>query len=995
MQRKHLNSLFFIFTLSGFSGLIYESIWTHYLKLFLGHAAYAQTLVLAIFMGGMAFGSWLCSRYSVRWKNLLIGYALAEGAVGIFALVFHNVFDQVVQFSYASILPHFDSAGAAYLFKWTLSALLILPQSTLLGMTFPLMSAGIIRLSPQNPGRTISLLYFTNSIGAVIGVLMSGFILIRLIGLPWTVRTAGLINISLALAVWLLMRERPARYITYKSIQGSEQNSRNRGWSLFFLFASCITGMASFIYEIGWIRMLSLVLGSSTHAFELMLSAFIFGLALGGLWIQRRIDRIAFPGRYLALVQFIMGLLALSTLISYGNTFEIMRWFVQTLSRTDAGYTLFNLSSNAIAMLMMLPTTICAGMTLPLITFYLLKEGHGEKSIGAVYAANTVGAIIGVFFAIHAGMPLLGLKGLIIFGAGLDIALGVILLWVAANYTTMRIPSIVTVFGCCAIMATLFFVHLDPHKMASGVYREGHLLSPQYTDILFYQDGKTASISLRSMKMTGQMSIATNGKVDASLSLDVHGPATSDEPTMVLMAVMPMALNPEARTVANIGLGSGLTTHTLLGNPLLQHVDTVEIEQAMVDAARKFGSRVELVYTDPRSKIYIDDAKTFFSVHNKKYDIIISEPSNPWVSGVASLFSEEFYRLLNRHLTENGLFVQWIQLYEIDANLVMSVLKAVSAEFSDFVVYATNDFDALIIARKNGAVPDVDAAVLKIPRISEALEHIRIRGVQDLELRKLGSKKSLTKLLKASPIRANSDYYPVLDQNAARARFLQANAYEMLNLARLMLPAYEMLTGSAPSWETTDVTLSQLFSKSEAVYTAMALRDYSLHGRFDPRYGDIPPGIQEQARLLKQTFYDCRSTLDQTAQRINLINSSVEMIPYLRPHEMNAVWNRLEMGPCTRSLASTERNWIELFKAIGKRDAGGIVNAAKTLLDSEQHMPPDAIRFVIASGMLGSLMQGDREEAYRLWSSYKSSMFGTREPDLFFRLLVAECVVPD
>ncbi|TRZ48474.1 spermidine synthase, partial [bacterium] len=265
MPRKYLYTILFIFTVSGFSGLIYESIWTHYLKLFLGHAAYAQTLVLAIFMGGMAFGSWICSRYSARWNNLLIGYALAEGLIGLFALLFHTVFDQAVQTSYTAVIPLFDSAAATNAYKWTLSALLILPQSILLGMTFPLMSAGIIRLSPQKPGRIISLLYFTNSMGAAIGVLASGFLLIRFLGLPWTIRLAGLINIAIALSVWLLVKRQNGEPFC-AGVESGRTSAPAVGRYRLFLFASFVTGAASFIYEIGWIRMLNLVLGSSTHA---------------------------------------------------------------------------------------------------------------------------------------------------------------------------------------------------------------------------------------------------------------------------------------------------------------------------------------------------------------------------------------------------------------------------------------------------------------------------------------------------------------------------------------------------------------------------------------------------------------------------------------------------------------------------------------------------------------------------------------------------------
>ncbi len=231
----------------------------------------------------------------------------------------------------------------------------------------------------------------------------------------------------------------------------------------------------------------------------------------------------------------------------------------------------------------------------------------------------------------------------------------------------------------------LFLFRLDPYKMTSEVYRTGELLSPREIEFKYYRDGKTATISTFLEKATGVLAINTNGKTDASINMSARRRPAGDEPTMILAAVLPMAFNPQARTVANIGLGSGLTTHTLLGNPRLERVDTVEIEEAVVEAAQGFRPRVELAYADPRSRITIEDAKTFFSVQNKKYDVIISEPSNPWVSGVASLFSQEFYRLLNQHLTDDGLFVQWLQLYEVDNDLVISVLKAISENFSDFV----------------------------------------------------------------------------------------------------------------------------------------------------------------------------------------------------------------------------------------------------------------------------------------------------------------------
>src|SRR5574339_258641 len=192
-------AFYLLFTLSGFAGLVYESIWTHYLKLFLGHAAYAQSLVLAVFMGGMAAGAAYCARRSARLANTLAGYALVEAVVGLAALAFHPAFVALTHWSYAWLLPAAGGEWLALAAKLTVACLLILPQSVLLGMTFPLMSAGLARAHPAAAGESVAMLYFTNSLGAAAGVLASGFVLIAWAGLPGTLRSAGVLNLLIAL----------------------------------------------------------------------------------------------------------------------------------------------------------------------------------------------------------------------------------------------------------------------------------------------------------------------------------------------------------------------------------------------------------------------------------------------------------------------------------------------------------------------------------------------------------------------------------------------------------------------------------------------------------------------------------------------------------------------------------------------------------------------------------------------------------------------------
>ncbi|QWV96512.1 fused MFS/spermidine synthase [Geomonas nitrogeniifigens] len=987
MMRNKSTAYFLIFALSGFSGLIYESIWTHYLKLFLGHAAYAQSLVLAIFMGGMAIGSWICSRYSTRWHNLMLWYATTEAVIGVCALFFHLIFTAVISLAYTSIIPFLGSPTAISLFKWVLSALLILPQSILLGMTFPLMSAAILRMFPEKPGRSLGMLYFSNSIGAAAGVLATGFYLIKAFGLPWTVAAGGIINIILAATVWFMLRgsagaapDRPASTAT-----PAEAASR---LSALFLLVSLVTGTASFIYEIGWIRMLSLVMGTSTHAFELMLCAFILGLALGGCWLQRRIDTLAAPCRFLGWVQVIMGGLALLTLCLYGNSFEVMAWGVKALPKTDAGYLLFNLFSSGIALCVMLPATFCAGMTLPLITFILLGSGGGERSIGAVYAANTIGAIIGVFFAIHIGLPMLGLKGLITFGAGLDIAMGVMLFWKFAASGEKGVAMAVTMASAGALVAVPFLLHLDPYKMSSGVYRYGTMLNRNNTQLVFYEDGKTASISLVK-DQDGSLAINTNGKTDASMFMGGGNFSTGDEATAVLLGALPMAFNTEARTVAAIGLGSGLTSETLLCNPDLRSVDTIEIEEKMIRGASLFKPLVGRVYSDPRSRIIVDDAKTYFSIWGKKYDIIVSEPSNPWVSGVSGLFSTEFYALAKRHLEKNGIFVQWVQMYEIDTNLVMSVLKAVSGNFNDYVVYAANDSDLVILA-SDRKLDSPSPGIFAAPRLKKALTRIHVLDPQDLSVRKVGNKRFFEKVLATYEIPANSDYRPVIDQNAAKTRFLRRSAHELVTAGTAQLPTFEMLGGGSLPRTQTSVIPSEHSRNSQAAYGAMILRDFFSSGQLKDPYDIVSPEVKQAAQEIYQLFKVGEKMPDHARTVGALLTVGASVAPYLTARELDDIWGRLEASPHAADLPVAVRQTLAVLKAVGRRDPAAMSQTARLLLADSGNLAPGALQFLVQCAMLGEVAQGNAAGAAAVWAKYGAQPLQIKDGDLLTRLLLAE-----
>src|SRR5947207_2497665 len=622
-----LFALYALFFLSGMAGLMYESIWTRYLALFVGHSAYAQILVLTIFLGGMAVGSLLVGRYTGRLGAPLIGYAAVEAVVGVLGLLFHPTFRAVSAVAYDSIFPSLlASPGAQFTVKWLLAAGLILPQSVLLGATFPLISAGILRRWALRPGAILSWLYASNS-------------------------------------------------------------------------------------------------------FELMLAAVILGLALGALWVSGRADRWTNPVRALGWVQCAMGALAVATLPLYMASFTWISKFIEFFTKDSTGYTGFTIARYGICLVIMLPATFCAGMTLPLITRILYRNGANESAIGLVYGATTAGSIVGVELAGLLLLPVFGLKFLLITAAALDVALVLVLLSVAQPTTTRaRRRSTLAIAGLASILALLAAstVGFDTRLLASGVYRYGGIPTPGEFVTTFYKDGRTATVSVKRTD-SGDVILSTNGKPDASVSPDWMAgdpkatgrrPLRDDVATQVLLPLRSLAHAPNARSAAVIGQGSGMTSHLLLASPTLRELATIEIEPEMIRASHAFRSVNNRVFTDPRARFVIDDARSYFAGAGRRFDLIVSEPSNPWVSGVAGLFTSEFYSRIRKYLAPGGVFGQWIHLYEMTDQLVLSVLAAVQQNFPAYDIYFAGNTDLIVIATTAPSVPTPDWRVMDWPMMS-------------------------------------------------------------------------------------------------------------------------------------------------------------------------------------------------------------------------------------------------------------------------------------
>jgi len=785
------------------------------------------------------------------------------------------------------------------------------------------------------------------------------------------------LNLTVAAAI-MLLRPRPAVRTSAPPAAARPAVPELR----LMLAVAALTGASSFFYEIGWIRMLALVLGSSTHAFELMLSAFIFGIAFGGLAIRRAIDASRDLVRLLGYVQLAMGLAALATLPLYGSMFRVMELVLQSLSRNDSGYVAFNFASHAICLAVMFPAAFCAGMTLPLITAALLRRGAGERAIGQVYAANTAGAIAGVVLAVHVGFVLLGLKGLIVVGAAIDLALGVALLARVA-----RLPALAS--GAVAALALIFVlqaVDLDAQRMASGVFRTGTLLNNKHK-VALQLDGATATISVTA---NGELlSLRTNGKSDGVLRTD--GGTTPDDAMMTLVGALPQFLAPEARRLANIGFGTGRTTHVLLSSPRAEVVDTIEIEPAVLRASALFRPFNERALDDPRSRIHFDDAKTYFASAPAPYDVILSEPSNPWVSGVAGLFSIEFYGAARRALREGGLFIQWVQFYEMSPPLLATIIAALDANFTDFEIWMANEGDLIIVAANGGKLPSLHLDAFANPRLAAELEHIAVRNADDLLLHRIAGRAVLAPYFAAYGAPPNSDYQPILDVKAAAARYLGQNADDPARLLDAAIPLLEMfdqprvrrpdparVSPGARSW----------FRRAAIAADAQGVALYLGHGEAR-QLETVPPALATELVVLRGVLVDCQVSIPHATLRDLLAGLASLVNPNLPRAARMALWQQLSASPCSRALPDELRGWLRLHAAIAAEDGRGMISAAERLLAREQ-LAPQLVPYVLAAHMTGLILEDQRTAAMRSFARHRRRLSGEPGWQPVFRLLVAQ-----
>ncbi len=688
-----------VYFASGASGLILELVWTRLfaVKVF-GGTTLALGTVLAVYMGGLALGSWLGGRVATRLRRPVIAYACCEAGVGLLALLvpwlLTHAYPPVHRWIWQEIAP---GPFTFSLIRFGLAAVVLLPPATLLGATLPLMTRQIVRdrASAGSLGASAGWLYSVNTAGAVLGTAAAGFLLLPSLGLSATNRMAALVNLSLAAAV-LLARRQFAPFDARPAAPPEKRRPtvpRLVRWTA--LAAVGVSGAAAMTYQIVWTRAVTMSIGSSVYAFTLILVSFLIGLAGGAALASRLMHRVRSPLRALGLVQLAIGALALANYLYLDELPLLFASLVTGVMGKTGGPGMLHAVMFLIALVAVLPATMVLGASFPLAVRACSEDNAAAgPSVAAVYSVNTIGAILGSFGSAFGLIWMLGMQGAFIAGIVANLIVAAALFWNANARRSFGGPAAALGLAVLALFLPSWGgTRWDPAVMTLGTFRVSQLEDPEAFSLagvqqLYFKDGASATVSVEGDGGPWRV-LKVNGKPDGSA-----GPE-SDMPTQVLLAGYPLLLHPAGPSgldVAVIGWGTGVTVGAALSFPV-RHVDAIEIEPNVVEASRFFAPENRLHYPldrfpyvdEPRLSVILADGRNYLDSTAKTYDLIISEPSNPWISGVSNLFTREHFELAGRRLGARGVFCQWIQTYELREDRIKTLYHTFASAFPHVV----------------------------------------------------------------------------------------------------------------------------------------------------------------------------------------------------------------------------------------------------------------------------------------------------------------------
>ncbi|MEO8016431.1 MAG: fused MFS/spermidine synthase, partial [Pseudomonadota bacterium] len=722
------------FVLSGIAALVYQTAWMRQFAIVFGTSELAVATVLAAYMGGLAAGAQLAERFLPRVTRPVLTYALLEvgialGAVVVVPLLLRgaNLALQVM-FGGQPSPPDSDHAGTTLFYLASAFAALALP-TTLMGATLPMLARYAVAEEAQI-GRRIGLLYAMNTAGAVAGALLAAFVLLPELGLQHTVWVGAVFNaVVFVLAIALVGRipytKPPVGYELEARAKAPPATPRLRKHSFntfpgpaWVLPLMLLTGAVAFFQEVLWTRMLAHVVGSSIYAFGVMLASFLSGIALGGA-----LGAAVARNRERATLALALALLAAATAaaLAYLNLESLLPKTAGLLAASPLHFGFLHIPNTLFAGLLLLPMTIAIGMTYPLAVRVLASDPEDAAPASArVYAWNTVGAIAGSLAAGFLLIPALRYEGAIRVAVGASAALSVAAAWLLMPLNRLAATAV----SVLAITGAAFFRPQPPMALLVtsplNVGAKGR--------VLYYDIGRSASVVM--LAQDGGLALRTNGLPEALMESPGSLQRFSGEFWLSPLAVI---ARPQTRDMLIVGFGGGVVVEGV--PPSVRKIDVIELEPKVIEANRLTSSkRKRDPLTDPRVTIIVNDARGALRLTSRRYDAIVSQPSHPWTAGASHLYTREFMQLAHEHLTQDGVFVQWMNVIFMDEDLLRSLTATMLSVFSDVRVYRPDPNTVVFLASDRPLNLETELARTGLPLRDAPLHYARfgIDTVEDL-----------------------------------------------------------------------------------------------------------------------------------------------------------------------------------------------------------------------------------------------------------------------
>jgi spermidine synthase len=622
-----------LFAASGAAALIYEIVWLQLLQLVIGSSAVSIAVLLGTWMGGMCLGSVLFARVVSSRQNALRVYALLEAGTavcGILVLFGLPLIEKVYLAGISSGLPNTILRGVA-------CAICLLPPTLLMGATLPAIS----RWVAATPRAAVwwGYLYGANIAGGVVGCFAAGFYLLRVFDMAIASYVAAGLNLAVAgVSMAIKGEDKPAPEVSTEAPPA--------GLSSVY-FAIAVSGFCALGAEVVWTRILSLMLGPTTYTFSIILGVFLVGLGIGSWGGARLAELKGNPRFWLGISQLLLCVTVAWAAYMLADSLPYWKGNVDSLAGPWKDFQ-GDLVRTALAVL---PAAVLWGASFPLALASIAVAGRDPAHVvGGVYGANTVGAIAGSVLFAMVLIPTAGTLGsqqvLVVSSA----IAGVVALHGAMQKSSLKLA------GAFAIAAIVAWMLPAVPWMLIGFGRRLPSTTGHW-DLLHEAEGINSSAAWSRWE-GGTVYFHVSGKVEASTE-------PQDMSLQRMLGHLPALLNPNPQSVLIVGFGAGVTAGTFVVHPEVKSIHICEIEPAIPPNSDKyFGAENHHVLTDPRTRVTFDDARHFVLTSNEKYDIITSDPIHPWVKGMASLYTTEYFDLCKRHLNPGGFVTQWVPLYE-------------------------------------------------------------------------------------------------------------------------------------------------------------------------------------------------------------------------------------------------------------------------------------------------------------------------------------------